>query len=93
VPLRTIVDNAGFEGHVILRKVRESTGSAGFDAATGEYVDMYAAGIIDPTKVTRAALQNAVSVATLLLTTDALIADAPEKEEAPSAGEDEDMDY
>ena len=94
VPLRTIADNAGFEGHVVLRKVREGSGSAGFDASTGEHVDMFTAGIIDPTKVTRSALQNAVSVATLLLTTDALVADAPEKEEAPAAGmEDEDMDY
>src|SRR5688572_9193078 len=76
VPLRTIVDNAGYEGHVVLRQVRDSKAPRGFDALTGTYVDLYEAGIIDPTKVTRAALQNAVSVATLLITTDALIADA-----------------
>jgi chaperonin GroEL len=97
VPLRTIADNAGYEGHVVLKRVRDGKDAFGFDALTGEYGDLYAAGIIDPTKVTRAALQNAVSVATLLITTDALIADAPKDSEAaagPGGGmEDEDMDY
>jgi chaperonin GroEL len=96
VPLRTIADNAGYEGHVVLRKVRESKGSMGFDALSGAYVDVLAAGILDPTKVTRSALQNAVSVATLLITTDALIADAPkdddDKAASPGMGDDE-MDY
>jgi chaperonin GroEL len=95
VPLRTIADNAGYEGHVILKRVREGTGSFGFDATTGETGDLYDLGIIDPTKVTRAALQNAVSVATLLLTAEALVADAPKEEAQGGAPEglDEDMDY
>ncbi|MFO0931938.1 MAG: chaperonin GroEL [Planctomycetota bacterium] len=96
VPLRTIADNAGYEGHVVLRKVREGKGAMGFDALNGTYVDVLEAGILDPTKVTRSALQNAVSVATLLITTDALIADAPkdddDKAAAPGMGDDE-MDY
>jgi chaperonin GroEL len=97
VPLRTIADNAGFEGHVVLKRVRDGSGSCGFDASNGTYGDLEAAGIIDPTKVTRSALQNAVSVATLLITTDALIADAPKEDEARAGGEpgmdDEDGDY
>ena len=97
VPLRTIADNAGYEGHVVLKKVAAGTGSYGFDANTGEYGDVVSAGIIDPTKVTRAALQNAVSVATLLITTDALIADAPKESESGPAGgpgmDEEDLDY
>ena len=98
VPLRTIADNAGYEGHVVLRKVAAGKGSFGFDALNGTYGDLSALGIIDPTKVTRSALQNAVSVATLLITTDALIADASaddgpsESSHAGSAGDD-DMDY
>jgi chaperonin GroEL len=98
VPLRTIADNAGYEGHVVLRKVQAGKGSYGFDALNGTYGDVSALGIIDPTKVTRSALQNAVSVATLLITTDALIADAPaddqasESSHAGTAGDD-DMDY
>ena len=96
VPLRTIADNAGYEGHVVLRKVREGKGAMGFDALNGTYGDVLEAGILDPTKVTRSALQNAVSVATLLITTDALIADAPKDEDdkaaAPGMGDDE-MDY
>src|SRR5262245_41382267 len=97
VPLRTIADNAGYEGHVVLKKVADGKAGYGFDANTGEYGDVFEAGIIDPTKVTRAALQNAVSVATLLLTTDALIADAPkEPESAPAGGpgmDEDDLDY
>jgi chaperonin GroEL len=96
VPLRTIAQNAGYEGHVILRRVRDGSGSFGFDATTGETGDLYELGIIDPTKVTRAALQNAVSVATLLLTAEALVADAPKEDEARGGapeGLDEDMDY
>ncbi len=96
VPLRTIADNAGYEGHVVLRKVREAKGAMGFDALNGTYVDVLEAGILDPTKVTRAALQNAVSVATLLITTDALIADAPKDDADASSGPgmgDDEMDY
>ena len=96
VPLRTIADNAGYEGHVVLKKVRDGSGAFGFDASNGNYGDMLAAGILDPTKVTRSALQNAVSVATLLITTDALIADAPKDDESEAGGpgmDEEDMDY
>ena len=96
VPLRTIAQNAGYEGHVILKRVRDGSGAFGFDATTGETGDLYELGIIDPTKVTRAALQNAVSVATLLLTAEALVADAPKEDEARGGspeGLDEDMDY
>lgn len=80
-PLRTIVENAGFEGSVILNEVKKNSGAYGFNAATGEYEDMMAAGIIDPTKVTRSALQNAVSVAGMILTTEAIVTDIPKKEE------------
>jgi chaperonin GroEL len=96
VPLRTIADNAGYEGHVVLKKVRDGSAGFGFDASDGTYGDLFQAGIIDPTKVTRSALQNAVSVATLLITTDALIADAPKESDsgAQSPGmDDEEMDY
>jgi chaperonin GroEL len=90
-PLRQIVANAGFEPSVIVDKVRSGKGNYGFDAATGEYGDMIELGILDPTKVTRLALQNAASVAGLMLTTEALIADAPEKPK--SAGHDHDHDH
>ncbi|TAJ55056.1 MAG: chaperonin GroEL [Nevskiaceae bacterium] len=80
-PLRQIVKNAGGEPSVVLNKVLEGKGSFGFNAANGEYVDMLDAGIIDPTKVTRLALQNAASVAGLLLTTEAMIAELPKKDE------------
>ncbi len=78
VPLRTLADNAGFEGHVVLRNVRKAAKATGFDANTGELADMYEAGIVDPTKVVRSALQNAASVAALLMSTDALVANLPE---------------
>ncbi|MDP3859302.1 MAG: chaperonin GroEL [Stagnimonas sp.] len=80
-PLRQIVKNAGGEPSVVLNKVLEGKGAFGFNAANGEYVDMLEAGIIDPTKVTRLALQNAASVAGLLLTTEAMIAELPKKDE------------
>lgn len=80
-PLRTIVENAGFEGSVILNEVKKNSGAYGFNAATGEYEDMMNAGIIDPTKVTRSALQNAVSVAGMILTTEAVVTDIPKKED------------
>jgi len=83
-PLRQIVKNAGGEPSVILNKVAEGTGSFGYNAGTGEYGDMIEMGIIDPAKVTRLALQNAASVAGLLLTTEAMIAEAPKKDEAPA---------
>jgi chaperonin GroEL len=81
-PLRQIADNAGEEGSVVVEKVKGLPKGHGYNAATGEYVDMVAAGIIDPTKVTRSALQNAASIAALLLTTEALITDIPEKKGA-----------
>ena len=79
-PLRQIVENAGIEGSVIVDKVKSSKEGIGFNALTGEYVDMIEAGIIDPTKVTRSALQNAASVAALVLTTESLVTDIPEPE-------------
>jgi chaperonin GroEL len=82
-PIRQIVENAGLEGSVIVEKVKaEKVLTRGFDAESLEYVDMIEAGIIDPTKVERVALQNAASVASLLLTTEALITDLPEEKSA-----------
>lgn len=77
-PLRQIAYNAGFEGSVIIERIKEVEKGKGFNAATGEWVDMIAEGIIDPVKVTRSALQNAASVASLILTTEAVVADHPE---------------
>ena len=82
-PLRRIAENAGVDGAVVIGKVAEAKGAKGFNAMTGEYEDLIAAGIIDPTKVVRTALQNAASIAGLMLTTDAAITDAPEKKKAP----------
>jgi chaperonin GroEL len=82
-PLRQLANNAGFEGSVVVQRVLEGKGSFGFNAETGEYEDLMKAGIIDPTKVTRFALQNAASVAGLLMTTEAMIAEKPKKEKAP----------
>ena len=84
-PLRQIASNAGVEGSVVVEKVKGMKGNEGFNAATGEYVDMVKAGIIDPTKVTRSALQNAASIAAMLLTTESLVTDKPEKNAAPPA--------
>ena len=81
-PIRQIVENAGVEGSIVVGKVLEKTGNFGFNAQTEEYVDMVAAGIIDPTKVVRVALQDAASVASLLITTEAMIAERP-KDKAP----------
>jgi chaperonin GroEL len=81
-PLRQIANNAGFEGSVVVQKVKEGKGAFGFNAETGVYEDLIEAGIIDPTKVTRFALQNAASVAGLLLTTEAMVAEKPEKKKA-----------
>ena len=82
-PLRYIAENSGAEGSVVLERVLAEKDSFGYNAATGEYCDMVKAGIIDPTKVVRSALQNAASVSGLLLTTDVMIAEKPEKKEAP----------
>ena len=85
-PLRQIVTNAGLEGSVVVNKLKESKEGTGFNALTEEYVDMVAEGIIDPVKVTRSALQNATSVASTLLTTEAVVADHPAPEPAMPAG-------
>ncbi len=94
-PLRRIAENAGTDGAIVIGKVEESKGAVGYNAATGKFEDLVAAGIIDPAKVVRTALQNAASIAGLLLTTDAAVADAPEPKKAagpPSHGGDYD-DY
>ncbi|ADL49255.1 chaperonin GroEL [Micromonospora aurantiaca] len=85
-PLRQIAVNAGMEGGVVVERVRNLDPGHGLNAATGEYVDLLAAGIIDPAKVTRSALQNAASIAALFLTTEAVVADKPEKTPAAPAG-------
>ena len=87
-PLKQIAENAGLEGGVVVEKVRDLPAGQGLDAATGEYVDMIAAGIIDPAKVTRSALQNAASIAALFLTTEVVIADKPEKSAPAMPGGD-----
>ncbi len=81
-PIRQIAQNAGVDGSIVVDKVKNGKGAFGFNAADDEYVDMIAAGIIDPTKVSRSALQNAASVAGLMLTTEAMIADKPKEEGA-----------
>ncbi|MBW3466440.1 chaperonin GroEL [Arthrospiribacter ruber] len=81
-PLRTIVENAGGEGSVIINKIKENSGNYGYNARTDQYEDLFEAGVIDPTKVTRLALENAASIAALLLTTECVVADV--KEDAPS---------
>jgi len=83
-PLKQIVRNAGLEGAVVLNKVLEGKDDFGFNAATEEYENLYKAGVIDPTKVTRTALENAASVSSLLLTTEAVVYEKPEEEKAPS---------
>jgi len=80
-PLRQIAENAGVDGSVVTEEVKKHDGSFGYNAATGVYEDMIKAGIIDPTKVTRSALQNAASIAGMFLTTEAVITDIPKKEE------------
>ena len=84
-PLRQIAENAGVDGSVIVQKIKEGKGDFGFNARTGEYVKMYEAGVIDPTKVARVALENAASVAGMFLTTECGIVDIPEKEPAAPA--------
>src|SRR5580698_310452 len=85
-PLRSLAANAGVEGRVIVEAVKKAKGNEGYNVATGEYEDLVKAGIVDPKKVTRSALQNAASIAGLLLTTECLITDAPEKDKAPAGG-------
>jgi len=85
-PLRTIASNAGAEGSIVVERVRTQKGAMGYNAATGQYEDLFQSGIVDPTKVTRSALQNAVSIASLVLTTEAVITDAPEEEKPSMPG-------
>jgi chaperonin GroEL len=94
-PLRQIAINAGFEGGVVVEQVRAGEGSFGFNAATGKYEDLVASGVIDPAKVTRSTLQNAASIAALLLTTEALVAEQPEDSPAMPGGHGHggDMDF
>ncbi|MFY7953633.1 MAG: TCP-1/cpn60 chaperonin family protein, partial [Armatimonadaceae bacterium] len=82
-PLRTIAENAGLEGSVVVNKVKDLPVGHGYNALTGEYGDMTAFGVIDPVKVTRYALANAASIASLILTTESVVAEKPEK---PAAG-------
>ena len=79
-PVRQIAANAGLEGSVIVNQIRKSEKGIGFNALTEEYIDMIKGGIVDPAKVTRSALENAASVASMLLTTESLVADKPEPE-------------
>jgi len=83
-PMRQLADNAGAEGALIVEEVKKRKGNEGYDVAKGEYTDLVKAGIVDPTKVTRTALQNAASIAGLLLTTEALVTEIPEKEKTPA---------
>jgi chaperonin GroEL len=94
-PLRQIAENAGLEGSIVVEKVRGLAAPHGLNAATGEYVDMIAAGIVDPAKVTRSTIQNAASIAGLVLTTEALVVEKPESKKAPSmpGGGMGDMDF
>ena len=85
-PARNIANNAGLEGSVVVREIEAATGSTGMNAATGEMMDLIAAGIIDPAKVTRAGLQNAASIAAMVLTTECLVADLPEDEPGMPGG-------
>src|SRR5229473_521484 len=85
-PTRQLAENAGQEGAVIVQEVKKRSGNEGFNVATGEYEDLVKAGVVDPTKVTRTALQNAASISALLLTTEALVTELPEKEKPASGG-------
>ena len=85
LPLRTIVNNAGLEGSVIVMKVREGKGSFGFNARSEQFEDLKAAGVIDPTKVARVAIENAGSIAAMILTTECVVNDIPEENGAPAA--------
>jgi chaperonin GroEL len=85
-PLRQLAENAGLEGSVVLNDVRHAKKGQGLNAATGEIVDLVAAGIIDPAMVTRSALQNAASIAKNILTTEAIVAEVPEKEGGGGGG-------
>jgi chaperonin GroEL len=92
-PLRQIANNAGMEGSIVVERVKNLPAGQGFNAVTEEYTDMVKAGVVDAVKVTRFALQNAASITSLILTTEVLIADKPEKEKAPAGGGGYPSDY
>jgi len=95
-PTRELANNAGVEGSVVVEEVKKRKGNEGYDVSAGEYTDLVKAGVVDPKKVTRTALQNAASIAGLLLTTECLITEIPEKEKKPAPGAHGgmgDMDY
>jgi chaperonin GroEL len=92
-PLKRIAENAGQNGAVIAERVKEKAFNVGYDAATNQFSDMFDAGIVDPAKVTRSALQNAASIAGMVLTTECIVVDKPEKDKAPAAPGGGDFDY
>jgi chaperonin GroEL len=92
-PLKRIAENAGQNGAVIAERVKEKPFNVGYNAATGEFSDMFEAGIVDPAKVTRSALQNAASIAGMVLTTECIVVDKPEKEKPAAPGGGGDFDY
>jgi chaperonin GroEL len=92
-PLKRIAENAGQNGAVIAERIKEKPFNVGYDAATGEFADMFDSGIVDPAKVTRSALQNAASIAGMVLTTECIVVDKPEKDKAPAAPGGGDFDY
>ena len=85
-PLRTLTANAGIDGSIVIQRIKEGKGDFGFNARTEEYENLFKAGVIDPTKVSRVALENAASIAGLLLTTECVVAEKPKKEEMPMGG-------
>jgi chaperonin GroEL len=85
-PIRELANNAGVEGSVVVEEVKRRKGNEGYNVATGDYVDLVKAGVVDPKKVTRTALQNAASIAGLLLTTECLVTEIPEKDKKPAPG-------
>jgi chaperonin GroEL len=93
-PLRQIASNAGFEGAIVVEKVRDNSNpNFGFNAETGQYEDLVNSGVIDPAKVCRTAIQNAASIAALMLTTEAMVCEVPEKKKETAGGPPSDMDY
>ena len=85
-PIRQIAENAGVDGAIVCERVKNASGTEGYNAVTGDYGDLVKAGVIDPAKVTRTALENASSIAALLLTTEAIVSEIPEKDSKAGAG-------
>ena len=92
-PIRQIISNAGLDAPVVLDRIKKKSGDAGFNAASGAYENLFKAGVIDSTKVVRIALQNAASVSGLMLTTEAAVAEKPEKPQAGMDGHNHDDDF